>query len=83
MTINYLDALNIAKQGDWDLAHQKIQPYSDTMACLIHGYLHREEGDMDNAQYWYTRAKKSMPNNTLEEEWERLYILAELQTTHR
>ena len=78
MTLNYTDVLNTAKQGNWNEAHQKIQSYSDPIACLIHGYLHRVEGDLANAQYWYTRANKDMPDNTLEEEWERLYALAGL-----
>ncbi len=47
------------------------------MACLIHGYLHRVEGDLGNAQYWYRRANKFMPDNSLEEEWNRLYSLVE------
>ena len=81
MTTNYVDVLNTAKQGNWDKAHQQIQPYSDPVACLIHGYLHRVEGDLGNAQYWYTRANKNMPDNTLQEEWDRLYALAEQKTT--
>ena len=80
MTINYVDVLNTVKQGNWDEAHQQIQAHTDPIACLIHGYLHRVEGDLSNAQYWYTRANKNMPNNTLQEEWDRLYILAEQQT---
>jgi len=48
MTINYLDVLNTAKKGNWDQAHKQIQPYSDPMACMIHGYLHRIEGSMHN-----------------------------------
>lgn len=72
MAMNYIEILNIVKQGDWDQAHQKIQPYSDPMACLIHGYLHRVEGDLSNAMYWYQRAHATLPDNTLEEEWDRL-----------
>ena len=77
MTLNYIDILNTAKQGTWNQAHQQIQSYSDPMACMIHGYLHRVEGDLGNAQYWYTRAKQSIPDNTLQEEWQRLYKLVE------
>ena len=75
MKLNYTDVLNTAKQGNWDQAHKQIQPYSDTMACLIHGYLHRVEGDLSNAQYWYDRANAIMPDNTLQEEWDRLHAL--------
>ena len=75
MALNYLSVLDTTKQGNWDTAHQQIQPYSDTIACLIHGYLHRLEGDLGNAEYWYKRADSSMPTNTLEQEWQRLYAL--------
>jgi len=76
MTLDYIAVLDTAKQGNWDEAHQQIQPYSDLLACLIHGYLHRVEGDVGNAHYWYKRANTSMPDNTQEQEWQRLYTLA-------
>ena len=76
MIANYIEVLDLAKAGHWDEAHQRVQPYSDRMACLIHGYLHRVEGDLNNARYWYSRANESMPDNTLEDEWSRLRILA-------
>lgn len=72
MAADYIEVLKLAKEGCWDEAHQQIQPYSDRMACLIHGYLHRVEGDLNNARYWYRRANENMPDNTLEEEWMRL-----------
>lgn len=77
MPNNYQDILNTAKQGKWDTAHQLVQTQSGQIACLIHGYLHRVEGDLSNAQYWYNRASQIMPDNTLEEEWSRLYSLAD------
>ena len=77
MNLDYLAVLDMTKQGNWDAAHQQIQPYSDTMACLIHGYLHRVEGDLDNAEYWYKRADTSTPDNSLEQEWQRLYTLVQ------
>jgi len=77
MICDHLKILNLAKQGEWDRAHQLIQPYSDQNSCLIHAYLHRIEGDLSNAQYWYNRAELSMPENTLEQELERLYLLVD------
>ena len=53
MACDYLQVLNLAKQGKWHQAHQMVQPHSDTLACLLHGYLHRIEGDSANAAYWY------------------------------
>lgn len=66
-------ALELARAGDWDKAHALVQAHSDNLSCLIHAYLHREEGDLANASYWYRRAGETMPNNTLNEEWERLH----------
>jgi len=68
MTCDYIKVLNYAKEDEWDKAHQLIQPHSDKTSCLIHAYLHRVEGDLSNANYWYTRAESTMPDNTLAEE---------------
>jgi hypothetical protein len=37
----------------------------------VHAYLHRKEGDLGNAGYWYARAGRTMPARsvTLEREW--------------
>jgi len=75
MSCNHLKVLELAKTGLWDEAHQLVQPYSDPWSCLIHAYLHRVEGDLSNAHYWYGRAQAEMPDNTLEQEFERLYLL--------
>ncbi len=77
MICDYLKVLNFVKVGEWDKAHQLIQSHSDKTSCLIHAYLHREEGDLSNANYWYARAESTMPDNTLEEELKRLYLLVE------
>lgn len=76
MTVDHLKALELTKEGKWDEAHGLIQGHSDRLSCLIHGYLHRVEGDLSNARYWYRRADETMLDNTLEEEWERLYEAA-------
>ncbi len=75
MATHHLEALNLANSGKWHEAHKLIQPYADKLACLIHGYLHRIEGDMGNAQYWYNRANVTIPENSLDDELERLYEL--------
>ncbi len=73
MPLNHIKTLDLASEGHWNEAHAIIQQYSDQMACLIHGYLHRVEGALDNARYWYNRANTKMPDNTLDEELKRLY----------
>jgi hypothetical protein len=75
MAVDHVKALDLANEGKWDEAHELVQPYSDKISCLIHGYLHRVEGDLGNARYWYNRANAKMLDNTLEEEWKRLYEL--------
>jgi len=68
----YLQALWYDGKGDWDRSHETIQDVPDSTASWIHAYLHRKEGDRSNAAYWYSRAGKTMPFSTLEEEWEQI-----------
>jgi hypothetical protein len=35
----------------------------------VHAYLHRVEGDLSNAGYWYRRAKKPAATGSLDDEW--------------
>lgn len=72
MPVDYAKALQLAAAGRWDEAHESVQPYTDTLSCLIHGYLHRVEGDLSNARYWYRRAGEDMPDNSLDREMRRL-----------
>jgi hypothetical protein len=75
MPCNHSKALELARTGQWDASHKMVQPYTDRYSCLIHAYLHRVEGDMGNARYWYRQAGEAMPNNTLAEELDRLATL--------
>jgi hypothetical protein len=68
-------ALQLIQKNDWDAAHRLVQDYSDPLSCQIHGYLHRIEGDLGNAGYWYHRANAVMPSNSPEEELSRLLTL--------
>ena len=49
-------ALACLKRRDWDKAHAIVMGMRDKLAFRIHGLLHRIEGDLDNARYWYGRA---------------------------
>jgi hypothetical protein len=52
-----LRAVELALAGDWDAAHQLVQPYEDdATAAWIHAVLHKIEGDLANSRYWYRRA---------------------------
>jgi hypothetical protein len=68
----YLKSLWFDKQGDWKKAHILVQDVEDKNAAWIHAYLHRREGDIGNADYWYRRAGKKRPAVSLEEEWEEI-----------
>lgn len=76
MATQHLQSLELAAQGNWNGAHQLIQIYEDNLSCLIHGYLHRVEGNLSNAAYWYQRAGHALPANSLPDEFDRLYALA-------
>lgn len=73
MTCDHQQVLDWARAHHWEKAHAMVQTHSDELSCQIHGYLHRVEGDSGNARYWYGRGNSTLPDNTLEEEWARLY----------
>ena len=58
MPCDYQKVFQRIDDGDWDGAHQMVQVHSDRYSCLIHGYLHWDEGDLGNSAYWYRRAGK-------------------------
>ncbi|MDQ6902489.1 MAG: hypothetical protein M3139_05685 [Bacteroidota bacterium] len=68
----YLDSLWYAGKGNWDKAHTLIQDVDDRNAAWIHAYLHRQEGDISNADYWYRRAGKKSPDVSIEKEWKEI-----------
>ena len=51
-----LQALWWAQKGNWDKAHDLAQDEGTSSGDWIHAYLHRLEGDLGNAAYWYNRA---------------------------
>ena len=65
-------ALWWAGKAEWNKAHTIVQDLSDSHAEHIHGFLHRQEGDLSNARYWYSRAGANFPKISLEEEWKEL-----------
>ena len=59
-------------KGDWHKAHEQVDKLTDKNSAWVHAYLHRKEGDIWNADYWYKKAGKSRPSISLEAEWETL-----------
>jgi hypothetical protein len=64
-----LQALWHDRNGDWDSAHELAQREERGLGEWVHAYLHRKEGDLGNAGYWYRRAGKPMARGSLDEEW--------------
>jgi hypothetical protein len=71
-----LAALWHEAKGDWDQAHRLAQAQKDADGAWVHAYLHRKEGDLPNASYWYRRSGRPRSTSPLEEEW--AAILGEL-----
>jgi len=67
-----LQALWYDKKGDWDKAHQIVQNASDPDSAWVHAYLHRKEGDLSNAHYWYRRSGQREFKEDLNQEWEQI-----------
>jgi hypothetical protein len=63
-------ALWWAAKGDWERAHGIVMDDDSRAAAWVHAYLHRVEGDLDNAQYWYARAGRDATDGALETEWQ-------------
>lgn len=73
------DGLNPVQQalwedakGNWERAHQLVQDERTTEAAWVHAYLHRKEGDLANASYWYGRCGRPVCSDALDKEWERI-----------
>jgi hypothetical protein len=67
-----LQALWHEARGDWARAHEIVQGCRGRSAAAVHAYLHRREGDLSNADYWYERAGRARSRGPLDREWARL-----------
>lgn len=67
-----LTALWYDGKGLWDIAHDVAQGDASTDGAWVHAYLHRKEGDLGNAAYWYRRAGKEPFAGDLSAEWAQL-----------
>lgn len=54
--------------GDWERAHAIAQDADTADGAWVHAYLHRREGDIGNAHYWYRRAGRRPASGDLDEE---------------
>ena len=65
-----LVALWWAGKDDWKKAHQIVMDESSKECAWVHAHLHRVEGDLDNARYWYRQAKRPAPAGSVPDEWD-------------
>ncbi len=56
-------------KGDWTQAHTLVDELETMDGMAVHAYLHRKEGSLSNADYWYARAGRKFHRPSLEDEW--------------
>jgi hypothetical protein len=64
-----LVALWWAGKDQWDKAHQIVMDEANRECAWVHAYLHRVEGDLGNAGYWYRQARRPVPTKPPAAEW--------------
>ena len=71
--MNLLDTvLTHMRAGRWREAHNLVQDDGSELAAWLHGILHIQEGDLEDAEYWYGKANRHFRSRgTLDEELER------------
>jgi hypothetical protein len=67
-----LRAMWHAANGNWNEAHRIAQDINDRSGAWVHAHLHRAEGDLGNARYWYRQAAQGEATDSLEAEWSRI-----------
>ena len=61
-------------KGDWTKAHEFAQLDEGPDGSWVHAYLHRKEGDLANAKYWYHRADRAAAYGDSGREWEAIVV---------
>ncbi len=67
-----LAAMWWAAKGNWHKAHSIAQDEETSDGSWVHAYLHRVEGDLGNAGYWYRKAGKPAASGPVEAEWDQI-----------
>ncbi|APW42710.1 hypothetical protein [Rhodoferax saidenbachensis] len=66
------DVLAHMRAGRWREAHDLVQEDGSELAAWLHGILHIQEGDLEDAEYWYSKANRHFRSRgTLQEELQR------------
>jgi|SRR5271165_670370 len=67
-----LAALWWVQNDKWEEAHRIVMHEGGKDCAWVHAYLHRVEGDLDNARYWYRQAQRPVPARSLADEWTKI-----------
>ena len=67
-----LEAMWHQGKGNWEEAHRLAQSENSPNGCWVHAHLHRVEGDLGNAAYWYRLADRPVCTSSLDDEWEEI-----------
>lgn len=59
-------------KDDWKKAHAIAQDVPGVDGAWVHAYLHRKEGDAENAAYWYRQAGRTAAEGDCRQEWEEI-----------
>lgn len=55
-------------RGNWERAHELAQAQHGEDGAWVHAWLHRIEGDLGNAEYWYRRARREASRDDTRDE---------------
>jgi hypothetical protein len=67
-----LAALWWMAKGDWQRAHGFVDHAAGRNEAWVHAHLHRVEGDLANARYWYGEARREPATGSLAAEREQI-----------
>ena len=68
-----LRSLWLVRNNRWEEAHAIAQDIPTPDGSWIHALLHLIEGDVGNAQYWFSRAgRPARGSKEIDSEWEKL-----------
>lgn len=74
--------LALLRSGQWNAAHDHVQRHEGLLAAWLHGLLHLQEGDLEDAENWYERSgQRFRQRGTLAQELDRFE--AALDATRR
>jgi hypothetical protein len=65
-----LVALWWAGKDKWDKAHTIVMDEGGKDCAWVHAYLHRVEGELGNARYWYRQAQRPLSSKPPPAEWD-------------